>query len=71
MACASCRVHRVHVYHSNRGLLVSPSEGGLDVSVPRELLLDGDPQASLGGLGGLGLGSGAVHVSRCESLCID
>lgn len=29
-------------------LLVSPSEGGLDVSVPRELLLDGDPQ--IGGL---------------------
>lgn len=29
-------------------LLVTPSEGGLDVSVPKDLLLDGDPQ--IGGL---------------------
>ena len=47
----------------NWGLLVSPSEGGLDVSVPRDLLLDGDPQASGGPRVGLG-------CSACESLWV-
>lgn len=37
---------RLHGILEMPGLLVTPSEGGLDVSVPKDLLLDGDPQAA-------------------------